>query len=499
MTNVRSRLAVGTVWLTLSRALTNALAFVSTLVLARLLTPSDFGVVALATTMLAILMAVTNISLSSALVQHRDPTPAHFDTAWTIGAMRGGLVASLFAALAYPSATIYGEPRLINVMLAFSAVAILDGLKNPRSIMLTRNLIFWQQFMLQLCEKLVVVVVAIAVAFETKSYWALVAGAVAGKAAAVAVSYLVLPFRPRLSLLHSRSMLGFTVWLTLGQLVNEINWRLDHLLVGGFLGRPALGFYKVGSDLAVIPTREATQPMTGTLFPAFSNLAHDQDRLAKAYKTAQGLVTAAALPAGVGTALIAEPLVRLTMTDKWLPVVFIIEALAAVFALQTIGTLASPLAMATGRTKLLFRRDMQNLAFRLPLIAAGMMIAGLPGIVYARVLSGIISIPLNMAIVREVIGVSLRAQVLQVHRSIIAVALMVGAVILVDFVLGEAEGQYALVKRILVFIATGAGSYIGAHGLLWLYACRPAGPEREAIRALTAICHRFYNYFARAK
>src|SRR6188768_3585386 len=109
MKNVSGRLIKGSAWLSASRAIVNALSLLSTILLARLLVPDDFGVVSLATTMLMIVTSVTELSLSMALVRHESPSREHFDTAWTLNGLRGLLIGVLFAAAGIPVAAIYGD------------------------------------------------------------------------------------------------------------------------------------------------------------------------------------------------------------------------------------------------------------------------------------------------------------------------------------------------------------------------------------------------------
>jgi lipopolysaccharide exporter len=485
--NVRSRLLKGAVWLSAARLATNLLATISTLVLARLLVPSDFGLVALGTTTLSILTSITNISLSEALVQHRDPSDRHFNTVWTLNLLRGVLIGSIFTLIALPVAHYYSDDRLINVMLALSGSAVLNGLENPRAIMLTKQLIFWQQFMLQVSQKLVVLVTSVAIAVIYHSYWALIGGIVLGQFAGVLVSYTVLPFRPSFSIAHARELFSFSIWLTLCEAINTINWNFDQLLVGKFIGKTALGYYTVGNNLAVMPSREATAPLTGTLFPAFSNLSHDPVRLAAAYQRAQTLVTAIALPAGVGMALIADPLVRLTMGEKWLPVVFVIRILAAVFAFQTFGSLAQPLAMAAGRTQLLFRRDLQAFLYRVPLVIVGLYFGGFAGVLYARAVMGTTGLLFNTNVVTKVTGLSLWQQIRPNMRAVASVLLMVAVLVPIDALSVKTADHWAIAENLAVLIVVGALVYGFATFAIWRMAGRPEGPESEIAQVMSKV------------
>lgn len=490
MGTIKGKLAKGTLWLAAARGLTNLIGFCSTLLLARLLVPADFGLVALATTILTMLSAVTDLSLSSALIHHEDPQDDHFHTAWTLNFLRATGVGLLFCAAAYPAAEIYGEPRLASIMLVLGGSAVLGGLTNPKTVMFTRSLVFWQEFVLSVAQKLVGFITAAAIAFIYHSYWALVAGTVASQVVALAASYAVLPFRPRIAVVHARALWSFSGWLTLGRIVDAINWRFDYLLIGSFLGRPALGYYSVGDNLAVMPTREATAPLSQTLFPAFSRLSHDSQRLRGAYCSAQSLVTAIALPLGIGFALVAKPVVLLAMGEKWLPAVIVVQVLASIFALHTLGSAVQPLAMAKGETRLLFNRNLLIFVIRVPFLLLGMFLGGLPGVVYARAITGLTGLFINMRFVRQLIGLGLRNQLKANSRSLGSIAIMAAVVLSLQAWHGPNSDRSAMLLQTAIQVIAGAISYVGAHCALWLAVGCPPGPEAEFRRAAAGIVSR---------
>lgn len=479
MGNISGRLIKGSAWVSAARAVVNALSALSTILLARLLVPDDFGVVTLATTMLMIMSSITELSLSSALISHAAPSRAHFDAAWTLNALRGLVLGGLFAAAGNFAANLYSDPRLAGVMAALGFSIFLSGLTNPRSIMLQRDLIFWQEFVLNVSQKLTGVIASIAIAYYYRTYWALVLGTLVMQATNVIVSYSILPFRPRISFAHLKELFSFSIWLTAGQIINTLNWRFDYLLLGKGLGMVALGHYSVGGNLAQIPTRETTTPLTKVIFPGFASIREDRPRLAAAYQRAQSFVTAIALPAGIGAALIADPLIRLTMGEKWTPVIFVIQVLASVFALQTLGSLSEPLGMANGQTRLLFVRNLQLFVIRIPLIVAGMLLGGLKGVVLARVLSGLVAIFFAMRLVRRFTGLNLRNQLAANLRAFASVATMAAGVMMASPYLTQKGDPASLGVKIVAIAMLAALLYCGTTLLLWHLMGRPSGPERE--------------------
>jgi O-antigen/teichoic acid export membrane protein len=476
---MKDKLTRGAGWLAATRVLINLIGFASTLLLARLLVPADFGLVAIATTVAAIVASVTELSMGSALVQHDNPQRVHFDSAWTLSLVRSVLVGIVIAALTIPITHFYGDPRLMPLLLVIGVTGIIGGGINPKLIMFTRSLVFRQEFILGVSQKLLGFIVAVFVAYVWRSYWALVASVAAGQLLTLILSYALLPYRPRFSFAAGRELLSFSIWLLFGQIVQTLNYRLDTLFIGYFLGNGPLGYYNFGDNLAVLPTREATAPIAQTLFPAFTQMRGDQARLRHAYMRAQMLLAAVALPLGCGFALIAHPLVTAILGEKWQPAVIIIQVLASVFAIQTLATTLQPLAMAMGETRTLFWRDAVNLTLRIPLMIAGLVFDGLQGIVFARLISGLLATAINMALVRKLLDLRISDQVGANRRSISAVCLMAIVIAIAQYVLPLPAIEGMQLLRLVGIIVLGALTYAGTAYSAWVRSGRPDGPEYE--------------------
>lgn len=479
MAELKGRMVVGGLWLGGARVAINSLGFISTFVLARLLAPADFGLVALGTSFMAIVTAMTEMSMAQALIHHRDAQEDHFHTAWTLNALRGIGLAILMCAAAGPIGWLYDEPRLEPIVYALSASVLLAGLQNPRQVALIKDMIFSQQFALTVSQNVATIGVSILVAFIYENYWALIAGALAGQTVHLILSYAMLPFIPRVRFNKFRDLWGFSAWMTLGNVVNTINTNSDQLLVGGILGRTTLGLYTVGGNLAQIPTRETVTPLRDTLFPALARIAHDPHRFRNAYQEAQTFITFLVLPIGVGFALVAEPVVLAVMGEKWLPAVPVIQALSSVFALQTMGAMVRPLAMAKGKTRELFYRDLFLAAVRIPVVIVATLTAGLGGLILSRVFTGLLGMVINFRMIRQIADLSIVAQIVVNWRTLCAAALMALAVWWTNAAFPV--DNPAAIRAIAQPVVVGAVVYIGAVLTLWLLVKRPRGPEAEVL------------------
>lgn len=473
-------MARGATWIAASRVVISLIGLANTLVLARLLVPDDFGLVAIAISVSAIVVSMTELSLAQALVQHKAPTDSHYNTAFTLNVIRASCVAVVLAIAGIPAAALYGDPRLKMVFLALAVSTLVVGAINPRLAAMSRELVFWQDFATRSADKFAAFLVALIVAVIWQSYWALILGIIAGQLTSLILSYIIQPHRPRLEVSKWRDLMSFSIWVGLGQAVNTINWRFDQLVLGYVLGNTALGYYSVGDRLAVMPTREATAPIAQAVFPGFAKLANDPDRLKRAYQRAQSVLMAVTLPIGVGLAVAAEPLVLLALGEQWLPSVVVIQFLASIFAIQTIATTVQPLALGMGRSRILFNRSVINLCIRVPLTLIGLFTGGFIGLLVARCAAALIGICINLYLVQKILGLSFVQQVAINARSLIGVAIMAVAVHLVGLQFGDGGlGMQAF--KAASMVVTGAIVYPASVMLLWLWTGKRDGPEHDAV------------------
>ena len=215
------------------------------------------------------------------------------------------------------------------------------------------------------------------------------------------------------------------------------------------------------------------------LFPRMTD-AGDGDMADRAVY--QAFITAIALPAGIGAALIADPMVRLLMGEKWAPAIFVIQALGPVFALQTIGQFAQPLGMALGQTRLLFVRDLQMFFIRLPIIIVCTIMFGLTGLVLGRSFAGLFGIVFNVQLVKRFVGVGILAQFAVNGRALLSAAVMSAGTIALAYIMPAAQSRSDLILEVAARVVTAGILFCGTMIGSWLLLDRPIGPENELLR-----------------
>ncbi len=195
------------------------------MILARLLTPTDFGLIALAMSVVKLVETLSEFGFETPLIHKRDATRDDFDTAWTLNIMLASVICTLIAVAPRSLPRFYSEPRIEAILYFVAAGHFFLAFQNIGTVQFRRQLNFKRDFALQVAQKVAMLAVTIPLAFSLRSYWALVAGMVAGNVAAVVVSYGFLPYRPRFCLRSWRELFGFSKWLQVNSMLRYVRDR----------------------------------------------------------------------------------------------------------------------------------------------------------------------------------------------------------------------------------------------------------------------------------
>lgn len=450
--------------------------------LARLLMPEDFGISALAVSFIAIVEGLTALPTSQALIRFRNAGRALYDTAWTLGILRGAGIALLMLASSLPVASLMDEPRLEMVIFVLALKPLASGAKNPRFIDFEKHLEFSRAFIVEVGTMIVAVLVTIALAIALKNYWALVIGNLVSTGSAVAWSYVLKPHRPRFSIVGLRELFGFSGWLSGAAVVRTLSVRFDNFLVGGILNMSSVGYFHLGQEIARTPTVEIYPPLTRALYPGFTMIADNPVKLRNNALRACSILSAMVLPIGVGWALVAEEFVTLVLGEKWLPIVPIIEVLSPVAGAMAIGAIADAIAMSLSRTRLLFFRAVANFVIRISLFIFGLTQFGIMGAVYFWALSILILLIMHLHVLKLLLDFPVYLPLVMAWRSWISVVCMGLSILSVHELFPVSDEYWEIAARLLAKVAIGALTYCAVHASLWLIAGRPDGIERELLR-----------------
>jgi lipopolysaccharide exporter len=482
---INRKMAHGVAWMVAAKFAERGIGVVSTLILARLLVPADFGLVAMAVAIVAILELMGAFGFDIALIQNQKAERRHYDTVWTFYVCFGVFYALCMIGLAYPASLFYDEPRLENVMYVMAASSLLHGVVNVAVVDFRKELNFRREFQFQIRRKVVGFVVTIALAFTFRSYWALVLGSVATNLAGVILSYVMIKYRPRISFSALREMSGFSGWMFLNSLLAFLTNRLPDLLIGRVLGAKPLGVYTISYELANMPTNELVAPINRAVLPGYAKLSGNAADLARGYLAVAGLIAFFALPAGFGISAVAPLLVQVVLGAKWLEAIPIIVLLASRGAFVALVTNVGAVFLAVGKPRLITGITVLSLLFLVPGLIGGLHWFGLEGAAYAYWLASAVQVPLSYIVVVKLLGLRGSDILRFLWRPLLAALSMYAAVALyAETFFDPARGSVEGLPHLLAAVALGAAVYFVAACVLWMLAGRPQGAEAQILHWL---------------
>ncbi len=322
---------------------TKLIYFVRLFVLARLLSPADFGLMAVAMVAVDVLVSVTNLGLVPALIQRHDVRDSHYRAAWTVGLLRA-LTITLLVFLGAPViARLVGEPRVLDLVRVLALLPTIDALASMGLAELMRRLAFRQLAIADLARSVLNTVIAISLA-SSLGVWALVAGSLAGAAAYTAISYVLAPFRPGLTLDWAavRPLIRFGRWIFFTSLVAVAGSAVLRVVVSRQLGATELGLYYLATRLAFLPTEVASDVIGAVTFPMYARLQHRLDQAAHLFRATLVGLAALLVPTFTLIVILAPGLVTHVLGPRWQGTALIIQLLAVVGVLGLITDLAVP-------------------------------------------------------------------------------------------------------------------------------------------------------------
>jgi len=475
--SILAKTARGAGWVVAWRMMTRALGVLSTLALVRLLAPSDFGLIALASSFSVSIEAFSWIGIEEGVIRHKAPTPALMDTAFTLSVLRGALIFLIIAAVSVPAARFFGDPRLASVLIALGATVLIENFINVGTIEFRREFDFQREFQLYLLPRLLSIVIAVGSAFVLHTYWALIAGIVSNQVLRVVFSYLMHPYRPRFRLSEWRTLAGYSVWNSLIAGAGALRDRVDTMMVGRALSPAAVGFYALGYEIAGLPVTELIAPLTRAAFAGFAAAWREELDAGQTWLRLVSTMALLTFPAGVGMSAVAQPLILLAFGPGWEQAIPVMQMLGIPLCLTVFGMVAQTLFLAQGHMKASLAITAAATVLRLALLALLIPRLGLLGAALAAGAGIAVEQIVSAAWAMRRLGLSgPRDLAPQIWRITAATALM--AAVLSQSGLGWCEmglGQMALA------ITLGAVVYVGALAGLWLLCGRPAGPEADAV------------------
>lgn len=472
-------LARSSFWIIAGRWGSRGIGLFSTIILARLLTPEDFGLVAIAAIIVGFCELIVMRGQRLSVVQKSNPDADFINSAWTITVMTGLFFGTAAMLLAPVIAQYFGDPRAELVVRIMSLRIYLMGFENIGMMLYVKSLDFRRDFYLNIFEKSFPFLVTLSLALYFRNYWALVAGLLIGHAGSIAMTYVMHPYRPRICFRKASEVWSFSGWMLIESLGSYFTLQLDRLFIPNIGLTSALGHYHVGADLARMPTFEAFVPLNRAFLPSYARLRDAPGEMIKNFVNVLSVAAIICIPVSTGFSIVADDAVRFIYGAKWIemiPVVSWISLNAGVLALLSTFY---PALQAIGSARL---------AASITFLHAFLLLAGLGllhsrfnnigGIAMIRTLVSLAVIPFAIYVMRRVIQVTLAQMLGAVWRPLLAAAAMVGVLL---YAMPDMH-MLPVGMKLLIRIMSGGAVFVLTLGLSWWLAGRPPGAEQALSR-----------------
>lgn len=473
--SLNRRMTRGAAWMIGLRFVDRVIGLLSTIILARLLIPADFGLVALAMAVVAAIALFGEFGFEMALIQNQTADRRHYDTAWTFGLARGLIASAIVAALAEPLASVFGDPRLGDIVLLLALVPFLEGFYNIGTVAFRKDLTLNKEFVFRIVPRIAGAVTTIAFAFAWRNYWALVYGTLAGVLLRLVMSYVMQSYRPRLSIAAWREIMGFSKWMLVTSIAAFANRKGTTFIIAKFLDAAALGTFSLSAQIANMASAELIAPIKQVLFPGYAKLAHDIAALRKAFLDAYGILVLIALPAAIGIGLTAEYYVPILLGPRWSDTVPLIEILVISGGLRSLSSHARPVYLAMNRPVYGAYASTGAAIFFLPVLFYGVVHYGVLGAAVAHAIGQVAVFFGSLFLMRRIIGLTLGDLVKACWRPFTGCALLILAVCAVKW-FPPLDGRTFVDRVALLTAAVLAGflTYMASVLLLWWVCGRPS-------------------------
>ena len=349
--NIAKKTAQGTFWLFSFRVVDHSFRLVRTVILARLLAPNDFGLFGITVMAVSLLETFSQNGFQQALTQKSGDIKPYLDSAWVVQIARGLVLALMLFFLAPFIALFFDAPESAPILKVVALAVALQGFYNVAIVYFSKELQFGKYFLYQIVGTLADFIVSVALAFIFRSVWALVFGLLAGTVARLILSYVAYAYIPRFAfnLPKARELFVFGKWVFITNIIAFFITQADGFFVAKMLGITALGFYQIAYK---IPSILAIDILAGAIFPAYTKIQDNLDKMKQAYLKVLRLFAIFLLPAAGGLLVLTPEFINLFLGEKWLPASGAMQALIAATLVWTIAVLSNYVFLALAKPEI---------------------------------------------------------------------------------------------------------------------------------------------------
>lgn len=445
MSEFKDKAITGVSWSIAGQVGHQALAFAIGIILARLLSPDEFGLLAMITVVTGFAQVFAELGFGAALVQKRDLLDEHLSSVFWINVGSGALLTILFALGAPLLSTFYDEPILTPLTRVMALSFFFGSLGIVQQALFTRKIDFRTISIVEVVAVVVAGGVGIGAAYTGWGVWSLAARAVLSTLVTTVLLWVLSPWRPRFSVRWSalRDLLGFSANLLGEKSLNYWVRNLDDLLVGKVIGTGALGVYNRAYAVMLFPLQNISRVISRVMFPSLATIQDDRPRVKRVFLAMTRTIALVTFPAMLGLLVTARPFVLAVFGPDWAAMIPLLQILSVVGLIQSIVTLVGNLFLSQGRADLMFRVGLLTKPILVVGIVAGLR-WGVLGVATGYTLAVSVSQYVNLRVAGRLVGLTYLELVRHLAGVFACAVAMAGLLYGVRLVLPEAWSVWPL-------------------------------------------------------
>jgi O-antigen/teichoic acid export membrane protein len=458
---IAQKTAWGLIWNFSAHFLGKFVVLISTSILARLLAKNDFGLVAVAVVAINYLSVVKDLGLGVALIQRKGDVREAANTVFTINILLGLVLSVLVIPLAPFVAAYFQDPQVTPVLRWMGISFMIYALGSVHTNLLVRDLDYRRKMIPELGSALIKGAVSIGMAYLGYGVWSLVFGQLAGGLASVLLVWIILPWRPRLTLDPQAAgpLMKFGASVTGIDILSQIIDNLDYVIVGRVFGLVPLSIYTLAYRLPEMLLISNLWVMAGVVFPAFSSIQDEPDELRRGFLASVRIVDLITVPISLGLLIAADPIVRVVFGEQWLEVIPILRVLAIYAWVYSLGYHVGGLYKAVGRPDISLKLSILTLLIIIPCLLIGSRF-GLVGIAAGHLVAVLFRRIISLNVATRFVKVSMSEIFGQLKPSFVSAAVMAPVALAV---LNFTQSLHPFLQLTFV-VLSGALTYLG---MLW--------------------------------
>jgi len=336
----------------------------STAILARMIVPEDFGLIAMVVAFIGILFIFKDIGFSQLIIQKQELRQTELSSIFWLNLAVGGGISLLIAGLSPVVAAFYGEPKLLPLTLAFAAIPLINSLFIVQSALLNRHMFFGAISKILFFSNFIAILLTIALAYLGWGYWALTLMNIGTPFFSLVFFWVRCNWRPSWGY-HNRGMrenMSFGGYITGFNLINYFSRNFDNIIVGRVLGAGPLGIYSKAYQLLMLPIAQIRDPIMTVGYPALSALRSDAQAYKSFYVNLISVLSFVSVPVIYVLMLVAEPIILIVLGPNWLEVADVFQILALTALIQPVVSTNGLVLLSMGETKRYFIFGVANAA-----------------------------------------------------------------------------------------------------------------------------------------